>query len=474
MENIDFTKNDKKIYFSGIGGISMSGLAEILHHRGFEVIGSDVKHSETTQHLESLGIKINYAQLEDNITDDIDLLVNTAAVKKDNPEMVAAAQKGIKTMERSKLLGAIMKNYKYATALSGTHGKTTTTSMLSHILLKADKDPTISVGGMLDAIGGNIRIGGSEYFITEACEYCDSFLEFFPYIGVILNIEADHLDYFKDIHHIRASFTKFASLIPDEGALIINGDEIDQLEEITGQLTCKVITFGMDSKNDWSAQNIGYNDKGLASFDILYNKDKVGKIMLSVPGQHNVYNALAATAAAYEQGIDMATIISGLQLFCGTHRRFEYKGEFNGATIIDDYAHHPTEIKAALSVANDYQHNKLWCVFQPHTYTRTKALLDDFSEAFDNVDTVIIADIYAAREENTIGIYAEDLVEKIKERGKNAMYLGDFQNIAKYLMKNVSKRDLLITMGAGEAYMVGEALISGDLSTLSTGLSTNV
>jgi UDP-N-acetylmuramate--alanine ligase len=473
MENIDFTKNDKKIYFSGIGGISMSGLAQILHHRGFEVIGSDVKHSDTTQHLEQLGIQVHYAQLAENITDDIDLLVNTAAVKKDNPEMLAAAQKGIKTIERSKLLGAIMKNYKYATALSGTHGKTTTTSMLSHILLKADKDPTISVGGMLDAIGGNIRIGSSEYFITEACEYCDSFLEFFPYIGVILNIEADHLDYFKDIHHIRASFTKFASLIPQEGALIING-EIDNLEQLTAQLTCKVVTFGLDSNNDWYACNIAYNDKGLPNFDIFYKGNLLGKLSLSVPGQHNVYNALAAAAAAYEQHIDMATIIAGLQLFCGTHRRFEYKGEFNGVTIIDDYAHHPTEIKAALSVANDYKYHKLWCVFQPHTYTRTKALFDEFSEAFDNVDYIIIADIYAAREENTIGIYAEDLVEKIKKRGKNAMYLGDFLNIAKYLKKNVSEGDLLITMGAGDAYMVGEALVSGDLSTLSTQLSTNM
>lgn len=472
MDNIDFDDNGKKIYFCGIGGISMSGLAELMCKKGFKVCGSDIKSTEITQHLESLGIKIFIGQKSENITQDIDLFINTAAIKNDNPEMLTAKHYNIPTIERSYFLGMIMKNYKYASAVAGTHGKTTTTSMLSHILLEADKDPTISVGGILDSIHGNMRIGESQYFITEACEYCDSFLEFFPYIGIILNIEEDHLDYFKDINHIRRSFIKFAQLIPKDGALIING-EIENLEEINSKLVCKIITFGSDkNKVMWTANNITYNAKGIGTFDIIYKGDFVGKVTLGVPGIHNIYNALAATATAYEQGINIETIIRGLHAFSGTHRRFEYKGKINGLTIIDDYAHHPTEIKATLSVATKYKHNKLWCVFQPHTYTRTKAFLDDFSKSFDDVDNIIITDIYAAREKNNIGIHSIDLVEKIRKRGKEVQYIRSFSDIEHYIMENCHEGDLLITMGAGDVYFIGEKLLKRKLSTVSTGLST--
>lgn len=473
MNTINFDDNNKKIYFCGIGGISMSGLAELIHHRGFEVCGSDIKSSDITTHLESLGIKIYIGQKAENVTNDIDLFVNTAAVKKDNPEMKVAEIYNIPIMERSEFLGYIMKNYKYPVGISGTHGKTTTTSMLSQILLEADKDPTISVGGILDSIHGNVRIGTSEYFIVESCEYCDSFLKFFPYIGVILNIEADHLDYFKDINQIRTSFTKFAQLVPKDGAVIINGD-IENVDEIISQLDCRVITFGTDkNKVMWTASNIIYNTKGIGTFDIIYKNNFVGKVTLGVPGIHNIYNALAACATAYTQGINMEYIIKGLHAFSGTHRRFEYKGIINGFTIIDDYAHHPTEIKATLEVADNYEHNKLWCVFQPHTYTRTKTLLEDFSKSFDNVDKIIVTDIYAARENNTVGIHAEDLVEKIKSRGKDAQYIGQFSDVEKYIIENCKQDDLLITMGAGDVYIIGDELINKKLSTISTELSTD-
>lgn len=473
MNAIDFDNSNKKIYFCGIGGISMSGLAEIVHKRGFDVSGSDMKDSKIISHLKDLGIKLFTPQASENITDDIDLFVNTAAIKNDNPEMQMAIKKGIPIMERSEFLGLLMKNYKFATAVAGTHGKTTTTSMLSNIMLKALKDPTICVGGILDSINGNVRIGKSEYFIAEACEYCDSFLKFFPKIGIILNIEEDHLDYFKDINQIRNSFVQFAKLIPNDGFLIINSD-IENYLEIVSNLKCNVITFGKNkNKAMWTAANISYDKTGRGTFDIVYNGKSISRLTLNVPGVHNIYNSLAACAAAYAQSVDIKSIADGLRSFSGTHRRFEYKGNINGMTIIDDYAHHPTEIKATLKIAENYSHNRLWCVFQPHTYTRTKALLDDFASSFDNVDNIIITDIYAAREKNTVGIYSTDLADKIKNRGKNVKYIKNFSDIENYILENLKPNDLLITMGAGDIYLVGEELISKKLSTVSTELSTN-
>ena len=376
MYQIDF-KKPIAIHFIGIGGISMSGLAEILMREGFRVSGSDAHESELTEHLAAAGAKVMYGQAAANITDDMDLVVYTAAVHADNPEYAEVVRRGIPMMSRAELLGQIMKNYGEAIAISGTHGKTTTTSMVTEILLAAEKDPTISVGGILHSIGGNIRVGGPELFVTEACEYTNSFLSFFPNREVILNIEADHLDFFKDIDDIRHSFRLFAQKLPKDGLLVINSD-IDRYEEIVDGLECRIVTCGKRTDSNYRAEDITYDHFARAAFRLMIDGQDAGEITLGVPGEHNVYNALAAIALCRDLGIDMEHIRAGLKKFTGTNRRFEKKGEIGGVTIIDDYAHHPQEIAATLEAAKNYPHKKLWCVFQPHTYTRTKAFLDRF------------------------------------------------------------------------------------------------
>ncbi len=457
MYNIDFN-NPIHIHFIGIGGISMSGLAEILIKEGFTISGSDSKESDLTKHLSEIGATVNIGQCASNITDDIDLVVYTAAISKDNEELSAVVSKNIPMLTRAELLGQLMTNYETPVAISGTHGKTTTTSMLSQILLQNDSDPTISVGGILKSIGGNIRVGESEIFVTEACEYTNSFLNFFPKISIILNIEEDHMDFFKDINEIRDSFTKFAAKLPDNGTLIINGS-IDNHKEIYKDLNCKVLTFGIDSTNNFSATNITYNELGHGEYDLVIDGKITEHIALAVPGEHNVFNSLSAIAAAMEMDIPMESIQKGLLAFSGTDRRFEYKGKINGITIIDDYAHHPTEIKATLTAAKNYPHNSIWCVFQPHTYTRTKAFLNEFAEALSLADNIVLADIYAAREKNTIGISSKDLAEKILALGKNVHYFPSFEEIEKFLLKNCIHGDLLITMGAGDIVKLGESLL---------------
>lgn len=458
MYHIDFN-HPNHVHFIGIGGISMSGLAEILLERGFVVSGSDSHESELTKKLESHGAQIFYGQKEENIIEGIDVAVYTAAVHPDNPEYAAAEKKGLPILTRAELLGQIMRNYKQSVAVAGTHGKTTTTSMLSEILMDAKTDPTISVGGMLDTIGGNIRVGGSGLFVTEACEYTNSFLSFFPTMAIILNIEADHLDFFKDIEDIRCSFRRFAQLLPENGTLIINSD-IRDYEEICRDLSCHVITVGSDpEKSCYSASQVSFDSGACASYELLVNKKASGRIRLSVPGMHNVYNSLAAVAAARELGIDDEKIRAGLMAFGGTHRRFEKKGVKNGVTIIDDYAHHPQEIEATLSTAKNYPHREIWCVFQPHTYTRTKALMDDFADALSMADHVVLADIYAARETDDLGISSGTLAEKIAALGTDTRYFHSFQEIEEFLLKNCINGDLLITMGAGDVVKIGEKLL---------------
>lgn len=361
-------------------------------------------------------------------------------------------------LTRAELLGQLMTNYDVPIAISGTHGKTTTTSMLSHILLAADLDPTISVGGILKAIGGNIRVGDSEYFVTEACEYTNSFLHFFPKIGVILNIDEDHLDFFKDLDDIRHSFHRFAKLLPKDGTLVIN-DNIPHLEEITADLDCRVIRYGNDSSLDYSATNILHDKKGEASFDLVKSGEFIDRISLSVNGDHNVSNALSAIAVADLLDVPFTQIKEGLKSFHGTDRRFEYKGEVNGFTIIDDYAHHPTEIEATLHAAKNYPHKKIWCVFQPHTYTRTKALLPEFAKALSLADHVVLADIYAARETDNLGISSANLQELISEIGTPCEYFPTFDEIENFLLENCTQGDLLITMGAGDVVNIGEQLL---------------
>ena len=457
MYKIDFHK-PIHIHFIGIGGISMSGLAEILLEEGFTVSGSDSRESALTKKLESEGARIAYGQKAENITPDIDCVVYTAAINRANPELIEAVAQKIPMLTRAELLGQLMTNYKTPIAVSGTHGKTTTTSMISHIFLAGDLDPTISVGGILRAIGGNIRVGGSETFITEACEYTNSFLHFFPKISVILNIEEDHLDFFKDLEDIRHSFRQFAALLPEDGTLVINSD-IDDYAEIYEGLKCNVITYGSAPGSDYSAENVTYDEHGHVAFDLLKHGKRTDHITLSVTGDHNVSNALSAIAVADLLGISMEITKKGLLSFSGTDRRFEYKGEFNGVTVIDDYAHHPTEIEATLKAAKHYPHEKLWCVFQPHTYTRTKAFFHEFAEALSHADHLVLADIYAARETDTLGISSADLAEEVKNLGTDTHYFPSFEEIEAFLKENCKAGDLLITMGAGDIVTVGEDLL---------------
>ncbi len=458
MYKLDFN-NPVSIYFIGIGGISMSALAQVLHNAGFKVSGSDWHSSALTADLEKRGICVKYGENAEHITDDIDVAVLTSAVHDNNLEFQAIKAKGIPYMYRAELLGQIMKNYEMPVAISGTHGKTTTTSMVSEILLAGDMDPTLSVGGILKTIGGNLRIGNSDYFVTEACEYTNSFLSFFPKISIILNIDADHLDFFKDLEDIRNSFRKFAQLLPEDGCLIINSD-IDNYQEITAGLSCKVITFGHEAAADYHLSTVSYDDMGNGTFTVTTIDGETREFSLSVPGEHNIMNALSAICLADILDIPKEVTKKALLGFHGTDRRFEYKGTLNGITIIDDYAHHPTEIEACLSAAKSCAHKNLWCVFQPHTYTRTKALMDDFAKALSLADKVVLADIYAARETDTLGISSVDLQKAIQALGKEAYYFPSFEKIENFLLENCINGDMLITMGAGDVLKIGENLLS--------------
>ena len=449
------TQTKEHIYFIGIGGISMSGLAEILASRGHQVSGTDVKETAVTKHLQSLGIHINFGHRAENITDDITLVVYTAAIHDDNPELRAAHEKGIRIMDRAHLLGQIMDEYHDSVAVSGTHGKTTTTSMVSEILLAAEKDPTITVGGILPTIGSNLRIGNSPYFVAEACEYFDSFLQFNPFIAIILNVESDHLDYFKTLENIRRSFHAFAQRVPDKGLLVIS-EKIDNVEELTDGLTCHVETFGLSEKANWRAENIVHEADGRNSFDIYHNSAFFTTIHLHIPGEHNITNALAAIAASAFLGAAPEDCVKGLHHYTGTERRFQLNGKKDGITVIDDYAHHPTEIKAALAAAQNVQHNTTWCVFQPHTFSRTRFLFDEFGEAFGDADEIIIADIFAARETDDGTVSAAQLADRIAQTGKSARYVGDFAAIEAYLREHCKSGDLLMTVGAGDVYKIGE------------------
>ena len=458
MYQINFNQPEH-IHFIGIGGISMSGLAEILLGAGFTVSGSDAKASALTAHLEAKGAKIFYGQCAENISADYNCVVYTAAIHPDNPEFARCVELQLPMLSRAELLGQIMKNYKTSIAVSGTHGKTTTTSMLSSILLAAKTDPTISVGGILDAIGGNIRVGKSETFITEACEYTNSFLSFYPTMSIILNIEEDHMDFFKDLDDIMNSFRLFAQRLPEHGVLVIN-KEIKDYEKVTEGLDCKVITYGMDDSCDYYAANVTYNDQACGQFDVMHQGECLGHVALSVTGKHNVSNALSTIAAASCLNIPMEQILAGLYGFTGTNRRFQYKGTLNGVTIIDDYAHHPTEITATLEAAENYPHREIWCIFQPHTYTRTKAFFHEFAESLSLADHVILADIYAARETDTLGVSSELLAEEIKKLGTDCHYLPGFDEIQEFAKSHCIHGDLLITMGAGDVVNIGENLLN--------------
>ncbi len=457
MYQLDF--NEKKhVHFIGIGGISMSGLAEILLGAGFTISGSDSKESALTDHLTALGATVHYPQAAANVTDDIDVFVYTAAIHEDNPEYAAALATKKPMLTRAQLLGQIMANYSRSIAVAGTHGKTTTTSMISQVLLETADDPTISVGGILEAIHSNIHVGSSDLFITESCEYTNSFHEFFPKYNIILNIEADHLDFFKNLDNYRASFKKYCHNTADDGILIINNDTPD-LSYFTEGLKCQVITFAISGDADITATDITYDEKGCPAFTPFYHGKKLAPITLHVPGDHNIANALASIALLVEMGISYDHIITGLKKFGGANRRFQYKGTYHGATIIDDYAHHPTEIKASMAAAKNYPHGRLIVCFQSHTYTRTLSFLDQFAEALSPADIVLLPDIFPAREPDIYGVSSADIASRLEKLGTEVHYLKTFEACEEFLSKNLINNDLLITMGAGDVYLVGEDLL---------------
>lgn len=451
--------NHKKIHCIGIGGIGLSAIAEILLNKGFQVTGSDMKESDITDRLIRDGACIFLGHRSKNV-EGADLIVYSAAVGLDNPELQRAAQLGIPAITRAEMLGLLMKDHENSIAIAGTHGKTTTTSMVSLILEDSGRQPTILVGGNLEKINGNVQVGEGSYFVTEACEYMDSFLSLHPKIEIILNIDSDHLDYFKDIDHIVSSFQKFAYLVPEDG-LIIAYDANPFVHSVIREMD-NVVTFGFNEGCDYYVQDIAFNESGLPSFRVFKEDRELCSMKLSVPGEHNILNALAAFSCCRELGIETDSIVRTLESFQGTQRRFDYIGVTdNQVRVIDDYAHHPTEIRATLAAAANIPHKDLWCLFQPHTYTRTMALFNDFTEAFDGADKIIMAEIYAAREKNIHKISSKELVNEIKKKypGKEVYYFSRFEDIANFVADNSSSGDLVITMGAGDIYKVAEMIL---------------
>ena len=460
MQYIDFN-NPCHVHFIGIGGISMSGFAKLLHNKGFKVTGSDMKKSELTEELESVGITCKYSCEPENVPEDCNVVVYTAAVKEDNAELVEAKRRGLPTLDRAAMVGDVMLHYKRNISVAGTHGKTTTTSMMSLILLEAGLDPTVSVGGVLNAIGGQFRDGSLGNMVIESCEYTDSFLKFHPTHAIITNIEAEHLDYFKTLENERNSYKKFTALLPEDGILTVE-KSIPDYETLFKNVKCPIITYsGKDGSADYSASDVSYDEYDRGTFTLMKAGAPIGRITLSVVGEHNVSNATGAAALALELGIPFEVIKEGLKNYTGTARRFEKKGEFNGAVVIDDYAHHPTEMEATLNAALKYPHKTLWCVFQPHTYSRTVTFKDEICAALAKADKVGLVDIYAAREKDTGVISSKMLAEEIKEKfGTQVYYFSSFGEAEKFLSENLQRGDLLITMGAGNVVKIGEDLLS--------------
>ena len=459
MPNIDNLKKYKNIHMIGIGGVSMSGIAEILHNWGFTVTGSDWADSETVQILMKRGIKVTVGHNLDDVKH-ADVVVYSAAIKPEDPEMLEAQKLNIPTIERADFLGEITRCFKDTICISGTHGKTTTTSMVSLCFVKALTDPSIQVGAYLKQLDGNYRVGNSEHFIIEACEYVESFLKFSPKAEIILNIDNDHLDYFKNLENIKKAFIKYVKLLPDDGILILNEDDANCLE-LSTHTKATVSTYGIINKNvDVYASNIEFNDDGFAKFDVYYHDKFLDTFQLSVPGKHNVSNALACISICIKYNISVDIIKSALLDFTGAHRRFEYKGKINGmASVYDDYGHHPTEIIATAKSLMNKKYNQSWVIFQPHTYSRTKNLLDDFANALMDFDNVILLDIYAAREINTYNISSKDLVSKLQSLGKEALYIPNFDECVDYVKTHVAKNDIVLTLGAGTVTNIGPMLI---------------
>lgn len=460
LENfkIDKIGNFKNVHFIGIGGVSMSGIAEILHNFNFSVTGSDINNSETIEKLVTHGIQISIGH-DISLIKNADLVVYTAAIKPTDPELVEANRLNIPTMERSEFLGYLTKAFSDTICISGTHGKTTTTSMVSLCFLEDNLKPTIQVGANLKQIDGNYHIGNSNHFIIEACEYVESFLKFFPKSEIILNIDNDHLDYFKNIGNIKNAFVKFVKLLPDDGFLVYNADDTN-CQDLPSYTKAKALSFGMNNPNaNFKAKNILLNTEGCAEFDITYNNEPYYHYQLSVPGVHNVYNALACITLCHLYGISKEVSAMALKKFTGASRRFEYIGKYKNTNIYDDYAHHPTEINATAKALNCKKFNESWAIFQSHTYSRTANLLNNFVEALSSFDHIIVTDIYAAREVNTYNIYPQNLVDELKKIGKDSVYISSFEDIADFIRKNVKDNDIVLTVGAGPVVDVAHLIV---------------
>ena len=443
----------KRAHLAGIGGVSMAPLAEVLHSMGLTVQGSDMSENANVRHLRSLGIDVSVGHAADNLGES-DFVIRTAAIHDDNPEISGAVARGIPVFERAQAWGAIMKGYKNALCIAGTHGKTTTTSMATHIFMAAQKDPTVMIGGTLELLHSGYRVGGGDTIIAESCEYCNSFLSFFPTVAVILNVEADHLDFFKDLADIEHSFRRFAELVPIGGNVVASKDDAGVRETLDGA-SQPIFWFSMsDPAAHCHASNLVWKN-GLPSFDIVIRGSHYAHVSLQVGGEHNVMNALAAASAAYLLGIDGNAVGLGLATFRGALRRFERKGAFHGAEVYDDYAHHPGELHALLTMAKTLGYQRIVCAFQPHTYTRTKALFDEFVEELKLPDVVVLAEIYAARETNDIGISSQDLCAKIP----GSIYCSTLDKVTATLAELAQPGDLILTVGAGDIYKAGEKLV---------------
>ncbi len=455
---INSLENYKHIHLIGIGGVSMSAIAETLHTWGYKVTGSDTAQSDYTDKLVKSGVKVTIGHDLTN-PKNADLIIFSAAIKDTDPEMVLAKQFNIPVVTRGEFVGYLTRKYKESICISGTHGKTTTTSMISLCFIEANLDPTIQVGAMLKPINGNYIVGKSDYFILEACEYMENFLRFSPKTEVILNIDNDHLDYFKTFDNIKNAFEKYARLLPEDGALITNADDASCLS-LKDAVKGKFITYGIENScANYVAKNIRHNALGFSEFDVFCNSKFYMHVKLSVAGKHNVSNALACIAVCSYYGIDKNTICSALLKFTGASRRLEYIGSYHGVAVYDDYGHHPTEIMATAKAIGDKDFRESWVIFQPHTYSRTKNLLDDFARALLSFDHVIVTDIYAAREQNTYNISSLDLVNKIKEYRKEALYMKDFDEIVSYIKSNAKANDIVLTLGAGTVTNIGPEII---------------
>ena len=448
-----FIAPGRRAHLPGIGGVSMAPLAEVLHGAGMVITGSDMRESAAVEHLRSLGIPVHIGHRAENLGQ-AELVIRTAAVHDDNPEIAAAHAAGVPVFERAQAWGAIMRGYKHALCISGTHGKTTTTSMCTHIIMAAQMDPTVMIGGTLPLLGSGYRVGHGDTIILESCEYCNSFLSFFPTVAVILNIEADHLDFFKDLEDVEKSFRAFADLVPEGGRIIANRDDENTMRTLAGEER-PVTTFGL-AEGDIHAADLTWN-KGLPTFDVVCRDQVYAHVSLSVPGLHNVKNALAAAASAIALGVPGEAVERGLAQFRGAGRRFEHKGTYHGAQVYDDYAHHPGELKALLDTARTLGYARVICAFQPHTYTRTKALFDDFVEVLKQPDITLLAEIFAARETNDICISSRDLAERIP----GAKYCATLPEVTDALRALARPGDLILTVGAGDIYTAGEALVKG-------------